>query len=220
MKTNYKKIVAELLGTFSLVFIGTATAVLTGSIIATAFAFGLTVMMMAFAVGSHSGGHFNPAVSLAMFIKKKLSGFEFLSYVASQIIGAILASLLLFVLLGSNNALGANLVNPQTLGTEFMDLLKGLLVEVVLTFIFVFVIINVVKNEQTSKFAGLFIGLTLVAIILAGFNFTGLSVNPARSFAPALLQGGDFLGQVWIFILGPLVGGLLSALVSNLFDKN
>ncbi|VEU82549.1 MIP/aquaporin family protein [Acholeplasma hippikon] len=221
MKVNFKKVSAELLGTFVLVLIGTSTAVLTnGNILATALAFGLAVMMMAFAVGPYSGGHFNPAVSLAMFLKKKLSGWELLTYVASQVIGAILGSLVLFLLLDSSAQLGANQVNQFIFGSDFLGLIKGFIVEVILTFIFIFVIINVVKNEDASKFAGLFIGLTLVAIILAGFNFTGLSVNPARSLAPAIFEGGESFTQLWVFIFAPLTGGALAALVSNLFDKN
>lgn len=219
MNIDFKKVVAEVLGTFVLVLIGTGTAVLSGgNMLITAFAFGLAVVMMAYAVGGYSGGHFNPAVTLAMFIKKKLSGMELVTYMVSQVVGALLATLFLFVMLPSSS-LGANMVNTTFLGTDGMALVKGLLVEIILTFIFIFTIINVTKDEKNSVIAGLIIGLTLVGIILVGFNLTGLSVNPARSLTPALFVGGDALAQVWIFILGPLVGGALAAVVSNVLDK-
>lgn len=213
-----KKYIAEVLGTFVLVLLGTMTAVLTsGNVIATALAFGLAVVAMAYAVGGISGGHFNPAVSLAQAIRKKISWIDFVFYLLSQLAGALIASLLLFVILGDNakaSGMGANgigaLFAPNDLGW-----LIALIVEIVLTFIFVFSIIGITKDEDKAPFAGLLIGLVLVGIVIAGFNVTGTSVNPARSLAPAIFVGGDALKHVWIFLVGPLLGGALAGLAGN-----
>ncbi|MBM7452748.1 aquaporin Z [Acholeplasma morum] len=217
----YQKLFAEFLGTFVLVLFGTGVAVTTGhlgglNILFTALAFGLSVVVMANAVGHVSGGHFNPAVSLAAFLEKRITGIEFLYYVVSQLVGALLASTMVLVIVGSNSNLGSNLVSTALPNTGFAELLVGLLVEVFLTFIFITVILQVTSKEKSSVVSGLIIGLTLTLIIIFGFQLTGLGVNPARSLAPAILQAGKALEQVWIFIVGPLIGGYLAHLVQKI----
>ncbi|NLN50685.1 MAG: aquaporin [Acholeplasmataceae bacterium] len=216
-----KKIVAEGFGTFGLVFIGTATAVLTGNIVATAIAFGLAFTTMHYIVGPLSGGHFNPATSLAMWIKKKLETKDLGLYLISQVVGAILGSLLLFILLGSNaqaTGMGANQIGAAFAGNS-MAIVVALIVEIVLSFVFVLLILRVQDDEATSSFRGLIIGLVLTMIVVAGFAFTGASVNPARSLAPAIFAAGEPLKQVWIFIVAPLVGGALAGLMSIFLEK-
>lgn len=213
-----KKYIAEVLGTFTLVLLGTMTAVLTsGNIIATALAFGLAVVAMAYAVGGISGGHFNPAVSVAQAIRKKISWMDFLLYFVSQLVGAVLASLLLFVILGDQavaSGLGANGIGALFAAKD-LGWLVALLVELVLTFIFVLAIIGITNDESRAPLAGLLIGVVLVGIVIAGFTVTGTSVNPVRSLAPALFVGGDALKHVWIFLVGPLLGGALAGVVGN-----
>jgi len=223
MKLIYKQAFAEFLGTFVLVLFGTGVAVITSvftsqHVLYTALAFGLSVVAMAYTVGHVSGGHFNPAVSFAFFLKKQLDAKGLLVFVASQLVGALLASLLLVVMFDSNAALGANLVSTTLPGSGFVELLYGVLVEALLTFIFITVILQVTRPEKASATTGLVIGLTLVVVILFGFYLTGVGVNPARSLAPALFQGGVALEQVWVFIAGPLLGAYLAFLGSKLLD--
>lgn len=219
MNQNMKAFFAELFGTFVLVLMGTGAAVLSGgNILVTAFAFGISVITMAFAVGHISGGHFNPAVSFGMYLRKKIELNQFGIYVLAQIVGATIASAFLVFIFSSSAALGQNVVNATLVGSDFSGLLKGLLVEVVLTFIFVSGIIGVTRSENTQPYAGFVIGFMLMGVNFLGFTITGVSVNPARSFGPAIFAGGDALSQLWIFILGPLLGGGLAALVAKVFD--
>jgi aquaporin Z len=211
-----KKFLAEVIGTFVLVLMGTGTAVLSGGdILITALAFGLAVAAMAFSVGNISGGHFNPAVSLAMLLKKKIDAKTFGFYALAQVVGALLGSLVLIFVAGSSANLGANGINEAVLGTDTLALFKGVLAEIVFTFIFVSGIIGVTRSEATQPYAGLVIGFILVGVIVFGFNLTGVSVNPARSLVPAILQGGQALEQVWVFLVGPFIGGALAALVDS-----
>ncbi|GFH42613.1 aquaporin [Lactococcus hodotermopsidis] len=211
---NFKKALAEVIGTFVLVFIGTSSAVIAGEQIGhlgIALAFGLTIVAAAYSIGTVSGAHLNPAVSFAMFINKRLSAIEFVWYVLAQIIGAFLGSFALKTIATDKGAegLGANALNGISTGT-------GFLVEAILTFIFVLVIVTVTSNTKgNAKLAGLVIGLTLTMVHLVGIPLTGTSVNPARSIAPALLSGGAPVDQLWLFILAPLVGGLIAALVGK-----
>lgn len=219
MSINFKKGLAEFLGTFVLVLFGTGVAVMTGGDrLITALAFGLSVVLMAFAVGHVSGGHFNPAVSLTLFLKKKLSSVELGVYVLAQVLGGVVASGLLVVFLGSNAALGANTVSATLPQEGFVELLSGGLVELLMTFFFMLVILGATRSEKTQPFAGLVIGLSLTLVILFGFSLTGVGVNPVRSLAPALFQGGIALEQVWVFIVFPLLGSVLAAYVSNILE--
>ena len=233
MKELLKKGIAECLGTFTLVFIACGVAALTGgNLVPTALAFGLVIVAMAYSIGRISGCHINPAVSLAMLISKKMSVKEFCVYIIAQVVGGFLGGLLVFgvakmanlQLLGdASNYVINNGAEGLTAGT----IIGSLLIEAVLTFLFVYVILNVTdeKNEGVGKKAGLIIGLTLTLVHLVGIPLTGTSVNPARSLATALnaliFNGtSDALSQIWIFIVGPLLGGLLAALVFKLMHSN
>ena len=226
-----KKAIAECIGTFVLVFFAVGTAVVGGGYVGTAIAFGLVIVAMAYSIGRISGCHINPAVSLAMLINKKMTVVEFLVYVAAQIVGGILGAVLLFGVLKM-----ANLDFVKTAGSNLMvgwngkdwtagGVIGAFIVEIVLTFVFVYVICNATaKNAAAPKLAGVIIGLTLALVHLVGIGLTGTSVNPARSIATAFAnliykQDATALSQVWIFIIAPLVGGALAALVYKLLHK-
>lgn len=220
---NLRAYLSETLGTFSLVFVGTSTPVLTATItgvnpVATAFATGLILMVMIYAVGRFSGAHFNPAVSFAFAIKKDLSWKDFGLYVLFQLLGAFIASLFLGLFLGDfTNLAATNLSSALAEPAVFI----GLLVEIILTFLFITVILSVTADKKHEPFVGLVIGLTLTALIFAGINYTGAGFNPARSIAPAVLQGGSALSNLWLYIVGPLVGGMLAAFAHiALFKKS
>ena len=232
MKELLKKGIAECLGTFTLVFVACGVAALTGgTLVGTALAFGLVIVAMAYSIGRISGCHINPAVSIAMLVSKKMTLKEFCVYVIAQIIGGFLGGLLIFGvakmanlhLLGdASNYVINNAQEGLTAGT----IIGSLLIEVVLTFLFVYVILNVTdsKNEGVGKKAGLIIGLTLTLVHLVGIPLTGTSVNPARSLATAInaaiFNGStDALAQVWIFFVGPLLGGVIAALVFKLMHS-
>lgn len=201
-----KKYISEFVGTFVLTLVACGVAVVSDAdLVATSLAFGLVIVAMAYSIGNVSGCHINPAVSLAMYLTKKLTLKEFLYYVLAQVAGAFLGSTILGLLLNSFGELGANSYTGTTVWV-------GLVVEVILTFIFVTVILSVTSKKEHSNIAGLIIGLTLTLVHLIGIPFTGTSVNPARSLAPAVLEGGAPLAQVWVFILAPLVGAALASL--------
>lgn len=215
-----KKGIAEIIGTYILVLFGTGTAVLGGGadgvgILGVAVAFGLTIVAAAYSIGTVSGAHLNPAVSLAMLINKRINVTEFLYYVVGQVIGAILATLTLKGFL-SNQALATDNLGQNSFGK--LSAVGALSVEAILTFIFVLVIVTVTsKSKGNGDLAGLIIGFTLTMIHLVGIPLTGTSVNPARSLAPALFVGGEAISQLWVFIVAPLIGGALAALVGKYF---
>lgn len=222
MSKELKKYIAEFIGTAILVLFGCGTAVITGGdIVPTALAFGLSIVAAAYAIGDISGCHVNPAVSLAMLLSKKLKGKEFCGYVIAQILGALGGSLLLWAILAlcgvdkSVSGLGANAFIADNMGGMW----ASIIVEIILTFVFVYTILGVTSDKNKAHIAGLVIGLTLTFVHLLGIGWTGTSVNPARSLAPALLLGGKALSQVWVFILAPLVGGALAACVFKLLNK-
>ena len=203
-----KKLICEFVGTMMLVLLACGVAVATGvSYIGTALAFGLVIVAMAYSIGNVSGCHINPAVSLGMAMSGRMTWKEFAEYVCAQILGAITGAALLGVILRSFKNLGANAFN----GTS-VTVWIALLVEVILTFVFVLTILGVTDKKENGHATGIVIGLTLTLVHLFGLPFTGTSVNPARSIGPALLQGGDALKQVWVFILAPMVGAALAAL--------
>jgi aquaporin Z len=215
--TDVNKYIAELVGTFVLVFMGCGAAVflgvdVPGGYLSVALAFGLSIVAMAYVIGGISGCHVNPAVSLAMLLRGKLTGADFVGYVVAQIVGALAAAAVLKALLAMTGlsdhtgGLGSNGVAATGVG-------GGLVIEVILTFVFIFVIIGVTSDESKSAVAGLVIGLTLTFVHLVGIALTGTSVNPARSIGPALFAGGDALKDVWVFILAPLVGAALAVIV-------
>ena len=206
-----KKYISEFVGTFVLVLVACGVAVITNAnIVATSLAFGLVIVAMAYSIGNVSGCHINPAVSLAMLISKKMTVKDFIGYVVAQVLGALSGSAILGVLLDSFDALGAN--GYAAVGQLATNMWIALLIEVILTFIFVTVILGVTSKEKYGNVSGIVIGLTLTLVHLIGIPFTGTSVNPARSLAPALLQGGKALSQVWVFIVAPLVGAVLASL--------
>lgn len=208
-----KKYLAEFIGTFVLVFFACGTACVVGCSAAngtgyllTALAFGLVIVAMAYSIGNVSGCHINPAVSIAMLINGKLTVKDFIGYVAAQFIGAIAGAGVLALFVGVESGLGANALFNG-------NILLSLLIEVILTFVFVIAILGVTSKVENGAVAGIVIGLTLTLVHILGISFTGTSVNPARSFGPALLVGGDALINVWVFIVAPLIGGALAAIV-------
>ncbi len=207
-----KKYVAECIGTFVLVFVACGTAAALGcsaepnaAYFLTAAAFGLVIVAMAYSIGNVSGCHINPAVSIAMLVSGKMSVADFFGYVIAQFAGATLGALALRGLLGPDSGLGTN-------GLYDGIIVASLLIEIVLTFIFVIAILGVTSKIENSSVAGIVIGLSLTLVHILGIHFTGTSVNPARSFGPAIFVGGEALSSLWVFIVGPLVGGVLAAL--------
>ena len=218
-KTSIKKYVAEAIGTCVLVLVGCGTAMITGgAIITTALAFGLVIVGMAYCIGNISGCHINPAVSFAVWLNKGMSNRDFGCYVASQFAGSLIGTALLRLIFGLGDiedltkgdndwGMGAN-----TLAGVGDNILAGLIVEIILTFIFVMVILGVTsKKANHGSFGGLIIGLSLTMVHILGIGLTGTSVNPARSLWPAVFAMGDAIAQVWIFILAPLAGAALAA---------
>ena len=225
---SVKKCVAEFIGTFTLVLVGCGTAMLVGcnsaegcGYILTAFAFGLVIVGMAYCVGNVSGCHINPAVSLAVLIAGRMKVSEFFFYVISQILGAISGAACLKIIfsmgqvtdmtggLGSNGLAGVN-----------NNSIAGLIVEILLTFIFVLVILGVTDSSYGhGSFGGIIIGFSLVMVHILGIGLTGTSVNPARSIGPAIFAGGDALKTLWVFIVGPFVGAALAALIYLFIGK-
>ena len=203
-----KKYVAEFTGTMMLTLLACGVAVATGvNYVGTALAFGLVIVAMAYSIGNVSGCHINPAVSFSMALTGKMTWSEFGKYFISQVLGAITGSALLGAILGSFTSLGANSFDGTT-----VTVWVALLVEVILTFVFVLTILGVTDKKENGHVTGIVIGLTLTLVHLFGLPFTGTSVNPARSIGPAIFQGGDALCNVWVFILAPMVGAFLAAL--------
>ena len=203
-----RKLVCEFVGTMMLVLLACGIAVATGvHYIGTALAFGLVIVAMAYSIGNVSGCHINPAVSLGMALSGRMTWKECFQYVCAQVLGAIAGAALLGVILGSFDSLGANSYNGTTVTVWI-----ALLVEVILTFVFVLTILGVTDKKENGHATGIIIGLTLTLVHLFGLPFTGTSVNPARSIGPAIFQGGNALSQIWVFILAPLVGAALAAL--------
>ena len=184
-----------------------------------AFAFGLSIVAMAYGIGPISGCHVNPAVSFGVLVAGRMTMGDFISYVIAQVLGAIAAAIVLYVILsgkssGWTGGLGQNGWGPGYLG-EY-NLLSAFIFEVVATFLFLVCILGVTQTGSPTQFAGLAIGLTLVAIHVVGINVTGVSVNPARSLGPALVGMGTkpgALGQVWLFIIAPPIGAGIAGLL-------
>ena len=222
-----KKYLAEMVGTFALTFLGCGTAVALGcgtdtaSVVGTAIAFGLSVVAMAYTIGGISGCHINPAITLGVFLSGRMSFKDCGMYMLFQVIGAVVAAAALAGILGT--AIGEPIITTQTgANTCSYGVSNGLIVEIVLTMLFVLVVLGATSktNGATNNFAGLAIGLSLILIHLVGIHFTGTSVNPARSIGPAIFEGGQALDELWVFIIGPLVGGALAALIWKCIDIN
>lgn len=230
METNISsKFVAELIGTFGLVLFGCGAAAVAGAttlgglsglgLLGIALAFGLSVVVFAYAIGGISGCHINPAVTIGVLIAGKISAKEAVVYILAQLIGVLLGAFILQQILGGqlagftpgewaygSNGWGKNYQNEYGTTAAFLT-------EAVLTFIFLFVILATTSKVGNSTMAGLAIGLTLVLIHLVAIPITGTSVNPARSFGPAILAGGQALSQLWLFIAAPIVGAIIAAMV-------
>lgn len=210
-----KRFSAELVGTLVLVLFGCGAAVLGPAPfdqLAVSLAFGLAIVAMAYGIGPVSGCHVNPAVSLAAFVAGRMSAKDMALYWVAQFTGALIGAFLLSLIAKTGVAnLGQNGWGPGYLGEYGMH--AALIFEVVMTAIFVVVILGVSGDKGHGPFAGVAIGLTLAVIHIVGIQVTGVSVNPARSFGPALLAGGPALTQLWLFIVAPAVGAVLGALL-------
>ena len=209
---DLKKYLAEFLGTCVLVLFGCGTAIGSGDYVATAVAFGLSIVVVAYTFGKHSGAHLNPAVSLAMLLQKKMSVKDFCLYVASQVAGAFAGVGLMAAFFAGPNKYGANMYSG-------FGWASGLFAEIFLTFLFVYVILAVTNDEKKANVAPIYIGLALLFVHLLGMSITGTSVNPARSLAPAVLQGGKALEEVWLFIVAPLIGSAAAVFTYKFFEK-
>ncbi len=230
-----KKYIAELIGTFCLVLFGCGAAVVAGmsstgpaglGLLGISLAFGLAVVVMAYAIGPISGCHINPAISISMLVAGKLSMADTIGYIVAQIGGAILAAAVLYSVVSGQAgfempaewALGSNGWGEGYLGAY--NTTAAFTAEAVLTFIFLFVIFGVTSKNGNSTMAGLAIGLTLVLIHMVAIPITGTSVNPARSIGPAVFAGGKAVSQLWLFIVAPILGGVVAAVVwKGLFGK-
>jgi len=227
MVKDYQKYLAELVGTFVLVFIGCGSVVIAGGHIGylgIALAFGLSVLTMVYAIGSISGCHINPAITIAMLVGGKINAKDAIAYIVMQCVGAVLAAgVLLAVASGlssydlATDGLGQNgfgIHSPSHVGThDGYSVGAAFAAEVVLTMFFLLVIFGATSKSAPAGFAGLAIGLSLTMIHLVGIPIDGTSVNPARSLGPAVFVGGDALGQLWLFWVAPIIGGILAAFV-------
>ena len=223
---SVKKYVAEFIGTFTLVLVGCGTAMLTGcdkwgGYLTTAFAFGLVIVGMAYCVGNVSGCHINPAVSLAVLISGRMPVSEFVFYVIAQVLGAISGAACLKIIFSMGNVTDATGgLGSNGLAGVNGSWAAGLIVECLLTFIFVLVILGVTDSAYNhGSFGGVVIGFSLVMVHVLGIGLTGTSVNPARSIGPAIFAGGDALASLWVFIVGPFVGAALAAVVYKLIGS-
>jgi aquaporin Z len=216
-----KVFIAELIGTFTLVLLGCGSAVLAGGEVGQlgiAFAFGLAIVAMAYGIGPISGCHVNPAVSFGAFVAGRMPLNAMLQYWAAQFIGALLGAGVLYLIATGKTGydLAANGLGQNGWGAGYLgeyNLASALVFEVVATFLFLVVILGSTQKSAPGMFAGLAIGLTLAVIHIVGIQVTGVSVNPARSFGPAVIVGGTAISQLWLFLIAPLVGAALAGLL-------
>jgi len=229
--SEFKKLMAEFLGTFWLVLGGCGSAVLAAAfpevgigLLGVALAFGLTVVTMAYAVGPISGGHFNPAVSIGLFAGGRFESSSLLGYIVAQLLGATAAAGVLYIIASGapgfslDGGFAANGYGEHSPGNYSM--MAAFVTEVVMTFIFLFIILNVTDEKAAPGFAGLAIGLTLTLIHLVSIPVTNTSVNPARSTSQALFAGSWAMGQLWLFWVAPILGAILAGLVYKSVFKN
>ena len=230
-----KKQIAEFIGTFSLVLFGCGAAVVAGvsgsgpagiGLLGISLAFGLAVVAMAYAIGPISGCHINPAITIAMLVAGKMKAADAIGYIIAQVLGAVAGAAILFVIVSGQESfsglgewgLGANGWGEGYGGNY--QVVSAFLTEAILTFLFLFVIFATTSKWGESSMAGLAIGITLILIHLVAIPITGTSVNPARSFGPAIFAGGNALVQLWLFIVAPIAGAIGAALVwKAVFEK-
>lgn len=230
-----KKYLAELVGTMILVLMGCGSAIFnfgvgsTAQVLTVAFGFGLSVVAMAYTIGKVSGCHINPAITLGVFLSKRMSAKDAGMYMLFQVLGAIIGSAILFAIVSSIDAGSASYIAQNgsfatTTGANGLQpgvsMMGGLIAEMVFTFVFVLVVLGTTSKGGAGNFAGLAIGLSLVLVHIVCIPLTGTSVNPARSIGPAIFQGGEALSQLWIFIVGPFVGAVLASLVWKVLDRD
>ncbi|MBQ4446200.1 MAG: MIP family channel protein [Prevotella sp.] len=220
-----KKYLAEMIGTMVLVFIGCGSAIFNNGcgtpaqVLMVAVSFGVAVVAMAYTIGGISGCHINPAITLGVWMSGRMSGKDAGMYMLFQVIGAFIGSLLLYIIIAtmpdfqSATLTGANYCAAGAL--------PGLVAEIIFTCVFVLVVLGTTDSKVgAGNFAGLAIGLSLVIVHIALIPITGTSVNPARSLAPAIFNGGDALAQVWVYIVGPFIGGALAACIWGVLSPN
>ncbi len=213
-----KKYLAEAIGTFILVLFGCGTAVVAGDkvgVVGIAFAFGLSLIGAAYGIGPISGCHINPAVSVGVWTAGRMKTGDLIGYILGQVAGAVVAAWLLSLIAGgtAGYSIAANGLGQNGWGSGYQGeygLTSAILFEFLATLIFIIVILGSTQKAAPGGFAGLAIGITLVAIHIFGIRITGVSVNPARSLGPALLVGGKALGQVWLFLIVPTLAGLVA----------
>ena len=214
-----KRYISELIGTMVLVLFGCGSAAIAGSVLGTlgiALAFGLSIVAMAYVIGDISGCHINPAVSIGMWIDGRLKTQDLVIYIIFQCIGAIIGISLLAIIINSAPSLVGYLATGLgqngfgAASSVGLNVTGALIVEIILTFVFVFTVLGVTKKTENATVAGIVIGLTLAFVHIMGIPLTGTSVNPARSIAPALFIGGQALQQVWVFIVAPIIGAIIA----------
>lgn len=233
-----KKYLAEMIGTFVLTLMGCGSAIFAGiglgttgygiSTLGVAFAFGLSVVAMAYTIGNISGCHINPAITLGVWVNGRMKSKEAMGYMLFQVIGAIIASAVLYFLVHSGNQAGIEAIFNDTTTTGANSFMEGNVIpaffaELIFTFIFVLVVLGTTDSKKgAGAFAGLAIGLTLVLVHIACIPITGTSVNPARSIGPAIfaaIEGNATpISQIWLFIVAPFLGALLSSGVWNMIS--
>ena len=214
-----KKYLAEMVGTMVLVLMGCGSAIFNGGcgspaqVLMVAMAFGLSVVAMAYTIGGISGCHINPAITLGCMLSGRMKSNEGLMYMLFQVIGAFIGSSILYLLTSNIDMAYATTTGANACAAG-VSTIGGLLAEIVFTCVFVFVVLGTTDAKKgAGNFAGLAIGLSLVLVQIVCIPITGTSVNPARSIAPAVFQGGEALSQLWLFIVGPFIGAALSALI-------
>jgi len=217
-----KRYISELIGTMVLVLFGCGSAAIAGSVLGNlgiALAFGLSIVAMAYVIGDISGCHINPAVSIGMWIDGRMETKDLILYIVFQCIGAIIGIAILAVIINSAPSLGGYMATGLgqngfgSASSVGLNVVGAIIVEIILTFVFVFTVLGVTKKAENGAVAGIVIGLTLAFVHILGIPLTGTSVNPARSLAPALFLGGQALQQVWVFILAPIIGAIIAGLL-------
>lgn len=229
MISKTSKFVAEMIGTMVLVLMGCGSAVIAGAdgttgvgLLGISFAFGLSVIAMAYAIGHISGCHINPAISIAMVAAGRMKLDEAILYIIAQIVGAVTGAGILYIIFTNHPGavIGEWALGSNGWGTGYLDaynMTAAFVAEFVFTFIFLMVILGSTSTKNINGgFAGLAIGFSLVLIHIVGIKITGVSVNPARSIGPAIFAGGEALSQLWLFIVAPVLGGIVAAFTYNL----
>lgn len=230
-----KKLLAEFLGTFWLVLGGCGSAVLAAGVtdvgiglVGVSLAFGLTVLTGAYALGHISGGHFNPAVSIGLFMGGRFNGKELPGYILAQVIGGAVGAAVLYLIVSSSasfsgfsgaGAFASNFYDANVYGVNF-GLLGALVTEIVMTFMFLIVILGATHKNASPGFGGMAIGLALTLIHLISIPVTNTSVNPARSTATAIFAGAEAMGQLWLFWVAPIIGAVLAGIVYKFMAPN